>query len=380
MSRSAPLAGVTVIDASWLLPGQFCGMVLSDLGARVIKIELPGGDYGRGFDAHGWAAVNRRKEGLTLNLRKPGGSEVMRRLAGRADVLLEGFRPGVMDRLGAGYETLREARPELVYCSVSGYGQEGEDRLRPGHGLNYAGVAGMLSIAGDSVRLAAILADLAGSTYAAISVLAALRHRDRHGVGQHLDVSITDATFSLLTDQLAGGHPDSAERPPSAGGFGVFTGGDGRRFTVGAVEDAFWAALCEVVDRPGWLKDPRYADDGSRRVHAAAIRAELLEIFAGDSAAAWLERLRAAGVPCGRFNELSEARVDPLAAERELFGSTAVAGVGSVAQVRFPTLFSGSALPPAGPAPAPGEHTEALLEELGYTAAERDRLRAAGTV
>lgn len=267
------LDDLTVIDFCWLLPGQFVGMVLGDLGARVIKIELPGtGDYARGMGAEGFAAVNRGKEGLTLNLKIPAAREVMNRLARRSDVLLEGFRPGVMARLGASYETLSEIQPSLLYCSLSGFGQTGPHRDLPGHGLNYAAIAGLQHMAGDSESLSPTIGDLAGSMFAIIAVLAAIRERDRHGTGQYIDMAITDAVYGLLTESLAGGHRRSGQRQ---GTFGVFTAADGRMITIGAVEDHFFASLARAIGRPEWLDDPRYATYHARGVNGHELRPDV---------------------------------------------------------------------------------------------------------
>ena len=372
-----PLSGITVIDASWLLPGQFSAMILRDLGARVVKIELPGGDYSRSFDEAGWASVNRGKEGLTLNLRHREGHEVMLRLAARADVLIEGFRPGVMDKLGLGYDRLRQVKPGLVYCSISGFGQDGELRRRTGHGLNYGGLAGMVDFAESSPWLVGLASDLSSSLYAAIAILAALRHRDQYGRGQHIDVPITATTYALMTEHLAGGQ--RVEHPPT-GAFGVYAGADGARFTLAAIEDQFWAELCAVVGRQDWLADPRFVDDAGRRRHAAEIGSGLAEAFAAQPTAHWLHRLEQAGVPSGAVNDLSQASQDPYAVGRELVAFTNQDDVGAVTQVLFPARFSEIPRAPISRGPTPGEHTDDLLAELGYDAKQRAALRGDGAV
>jgi crotonobetainyl-CoA:carnitine CoA-transferase CaiB-like acyl-CoA transferase len=345
----------------------------------VVKIELPGGDYSRSFDPPGWASINRGKEGLTLNLRPAEGREVMMRLAARADVVVEGFRPGVMDRLGVGYEALRQVQPRLVYCSISGFGQDGDQRLRAGHGLNYAGVAGMVDFAGDSSMLIGLASDLSSSLYAAIAILAALRYRDGSGQGQHIDLSITDTTYALMTEHLAGGHGEQQQRQPS-GTFGVFIGADGRPFTLAAVEDQFWIALCAVLERPDWATNPQYADDAGRHRYAAEIRAQLAGAFAERPTSEWLDRLEQAGVPAGPVNNLGQATRDPYAVSRELVAWVPQDDVGLVAQVQFPARFSEIERAPVSVAPTAGEHTESLLSELGYSADERAALRRAGVV
>ena len=387
--RPLALDDITVVDASWLLPGQYCSMVLAELGARVIKIELPAGDYSRRWDPHGYAAVNRGKEGLTLNLRLPAAREVLYRLIARADVFLEGFRPRVMPELQADYATLSAIQPGLIYCSISGYGQDGPSRDRPGHGVNYAGVAGMLTFGGDGVTLAAVMSDLAASVFAAISILAAVRDRDRRGRGQYIDLAITDATYALMADRLAG--PDDGRAQPMAangettlpanrGAFGIFRAGDGELLTLGAVEDRFWQLLCQAVGRSEWGTDPRYATDSERRRRGGEIQRLLSEVLATRPRSDWLTKFEAAGVPCGPLNSPAGARVDAHAAARELITQVAQPGVGEVSHVRFPAVFSELGRRQGVRAPDVGEHNLAILEELGYSSAEIAQLRELGAI
>lgn len=372
------LDDLTVIDCCWLLPGQFVAMVLGDLGARVIKIEMPEtGDYARQMGGEGFATVNRGKEGLTLNLRIPAAQEVMHRLVNRSDVLLEGFRPGVMARLGASYETLAAIQPSLLYCSLSGFGQTGPHRDRPGHGLNYAAIAGLQHMAGDSESLAPIIGDLAGSLFAAIAVLAAVRERDRHGTGQYIDMSITDAVYGLLTESLAGGHRGTGRRQ---GTFGVFTAADDRLITIGAVEDHFFAALARAIGCPQWLDDPRYATYDARRINGHELRPHVESAVRSRTSSEWLAAFAEAGVPSSLVNDLSEATYDAHAEARQLVTRIDQPGIGQVAQVRFPALFSSLDYRRSAPAPSVGEHTHAILDELGFTQSEIESLRSAGAI
>ena len=374
------LDDLTVVDCCWLLPGQFTAMMLADLGARVIKIELPGtGDYARSFGARGFASVNRGKEGLTLDLRKPGAQEVMHRLAANADVVMEGFRPGVMARLGADYDTLRRFRPDLIYCSLSGFGHTGPHRDRAGHGMNYAAIAGLQYMAGDSLGLAPILGDLAGSVYATISILAALRERDRHGVGQFIDLSITDAVYGLLTEPLAEGRGRTADsaRP---GTVGVFEGSDGKLIMIGAVEDHFFAALAKTIGHEEWLMNERYATYDARSKHGHELREQVTAALRTREAAHWVTVLTEAGCPCSPVNDLSEAMRDDHAIVRELVTYVDQPGVGEVAHVRFPAVFSDLEYRRSGIAPAVGEHTNSILGELGYDKGQIDTMRMDGAV
>ena len=369
----APLTDLTVIDCCWLLPGQFAAQILGDLGARILKIEHPDGDYARDIGPFGYAAVNRGKEGLTLNLKQEGADEVLRRLVARADVFIEGFRPGVMARLGGSWDELRAVRPELVYCSISGFGQDGQRRARVGHGLNYASLAGMQSRAGRSTTLTPVLADLAGSLYAVIAILAALK---RPGRGQFIDLSITDAVYGLMSEMLAGNDLLAHESDDAgAGAFGVFEARGGDLMSVGAVEDVFWRALCVAVGHPEWPDRTGWGVYEERRQQAREIRSALEEVFALRPRTEWLHVLGAAGVPAEAVNDLAEATVDPLAMERGLVSWVDEPGLGKVAHVRFPALFSDSDPAPAGRAPEIGEHTDAILAELGFSPAQVQDLK-----
>jgi crotonobetainyl-CoA:carnitine CoA-transferase CaiB-like acyl-CoA transferase len=387
-ARSA-LDGVTVIDACAMMPGQFTAMILGDLGARVIKIERPGtGDFARSGVPGSFEAVNRNKESVTLDLKRPEAREVLHRLVARAHVFLEGFRPGVAERLGASYETLRAVRPDLVYLSLSGYGQTGPYRDRTGHDPNYLAAAGVLWLAGDPDGppegvVGASMADLAGTFWSAISVLAALQARSRHGIGQYIDMSLADAAYSLMTSRmveyLLAGRPPKADvmaRP----GIGVFACADGRYLSVAAVEDHFWDAFCGVIGRDDWLADPRLRRNRDRRAHAREIRAALPAIFAARPRGEWLDELVAAGVPAAPVNDLGEAADDPYAAARDLLSWIDHPVLGKLPQVRFAGRLEGTPATIRTRPPLLGEHTESVLAELGYADSERAALRGAGVV
>jgi len=202
------LEGITVIDACGMMPGQFTAMILADLGARVIKVERPGtGDFARTTVPGNFEAVNRNKESVTLDLKRPEARDVLHRLVRKADVFMEGFRPGVTARLGADYDTLKAVKPDLIYLSLSGYGQTGPYRDRTGHDPNYLAVAGVLWLAGDPEGppegvVGASMADLGGTFWSAICILAALQARHHHGVGQYIDIALADAAYSLMTSRM----------------------------------------------------------------------------------------------------------------------------------------------------------------------------------
>jgi crotonobetainyl-CoA:carnitine CoA-transferase CaiB-like acyl-CoA transferase len=364
-------------------------MILADLGARVVKVERPGtGDYSRSSYPGSFESVNRNKEGLTLDLKQPAAREVLRRLVAKADVVLEGFRPGVVARLGADYETLRAVKPDLVYCSISGYGQDGPYRDLSGHDPNYLAVAGVLSLAGDPAGppegvVGASMADLSGSWFATIAILAALRARDRHGIGQYIDVALADSSYALMqsrmVEYLVNGRPDKQTlmaRP----GIGLFETSDGRYLTIGAAEDHFWRSLCGVMGLDDWVDDKRFQTPVQRRQHGSLIRTRLRETFLREPRDEWLERLRAAGVPCSPVNDLGEAAEDAHAKARRIVEWIEHPTLGRIPQVRFPALLSGTPATTRTRPPLLGEHTEAILQELGYDQQGVKQLREAGAV
>jgi len=378
VSGLAALDDLLVIDASPMMPGHFATMILADLGARVISIERPRtGHYSRSTLTGSYESVNRNKESLTLDLKQPASQEVLHRLA-RADVFVEGFRPGVVDRLGAGYSTLSAIQPRLVYCSISGYGQEGPYRDLSGHDPNYLAVAGVLWLAGDPEGgpegvVGASMADLSGAWFATISILAALRARDRHGIGQYIDVALADTSYALMqsrmVEYLMNGRP-SKEQLMARPGIGMFETSDGRHLTIGAAEDHFWAALCRVASLDEWAVDPRFATPKSRRNHGNEIRARLREVFRTRTLATWLVDLREAGVPCSPINNLGEAAEDPNAVARGMLFCMDHPVLGEVPQIRYPAVLSATPAQPRSRPPLLGEHTDSVLAEFGYTPAE----------
>lgn len=383
------LEGITVIDACGMMPGQFTAMILGDLGARVIKVERPGtGDFARTTVPGNFEAVNRNKESVTLDLKRPEAREVLHRLVGRADVFMEGFRPGVTARLGADYETLKAVKPDLIYLSLSGYGQTGPYRDRTGHDPNYLAVAGVLWLAGDPDGppegvVGASMADLGGTFWSAICILAALQARNRHGLGQYIDVALADAAYSLMTSRmveyLLAGRPGK-EVVMSRPGIGIFECADGRYLSIAAVEDHFWEGLCRVLGKPEWLSDPRFATNRERRKHGPEIRAALPPIFKTRPLPEWLDELVAAGVPAAPVNDLGEAAEDHHAKAREILQWIDHPVIGRLPQVRFAGLLSETPARIRVRPPLLGEHTDPVLAELGYSPTEVAGLRSSGVI
>jgi len=378
------LSGIRVLDLTRLLPGAFCTMLLGDRGADVIKVEEPGtGDYMRWLpplvdgQSIAFNAINRNKRAITLNLKSDAGRELFKALVRGADVVVEGNRPGVMDRLGLGWETLRALRPGLVLCSITGYGQDGPFAQRAGHDLNYLATAGALALnalpGGRAHPLAVQVADIgAGGVGAAAAILSALLGVARGGEGRHLDVSMTDGALTWLALPMAeafgGGEQPVAGRTRLTGRYPcyrVYECADGRFLSVGALEPKFWATLVEALERPDLLD--RHLDD-SPEAHAA-----LETVFLTRSRDDWAARLDGLDVCVEPVLEPAEVENHPQLAARGLIRHGA----------------SGTEVAPAVPLgegwrrldpPGLGEHNLEILAEVGVDAHRLAELAAAGVV
>ena len=384
---SGPLEDVRILDLTRLLPGGVATALLADLGASVVKIEQPGlGDYMRWSEpllgpesAASWV-TDRNKRSVALDLKQPGGVAALKRLAERADALIESFRPGVVDRLGVGYDDLRAVNPRLVYCSLTGYGQDGPLAAVAGHDLNYIGRAGVLGITGEPDGPPTIpgvqVADIgAGAMLSALGVVAAIVRARASGAGDHVDVSMTDGAFAILSVHLgayfATGEPPERGRMPLSGRdpcYNVYRCADGRYVTVGALEPKFWEALCTAVERPE-LVPTQFEPEAL---------ATWRELFATRPRDEWLRVLEPFDACVGPVNDLAEACADPQLRHRGMVVELEHPVLGPTPQVGTPIKLRNA---PAGvrtPAPRLGEHTRSELAAAGLSAAEIDALVASG--
>jgi len=381
-----PLDHIRILDLSRLLPGPFATMLLADLGAEVIKVEEPLlGDYSRHYHVKfgeigaGFAMLNRNKKSITLNLKHPRGPEIMKSLAKDADVLIESFRPGVMDRLGAGYSVLSKVNPGLIYCAITGYGQSGPYRDKPGHDLNYMGYSGAASLTGrrggDHMPLGVQVADIGGgSLMAAFSILAAIIARQHTGRGQFIDVAMTEGVLTWLTTAFASLAACSSE-PGRAGemrlnggqiNYNIYPTLDGRFVALGALEEKFWDNFCRIVNRPD-LRGKAFVIGEERE----RLEEELRSIFRQRSRDDWVKLLEDKDICFGPVYNIEEALEDPHLKARGVFVGVPAQGCGKVIGVAHPVKYSdtpaitrGADIEPK-PAPQLGEHNDEIYSEIG---------------
>ncbi|HXE49644.1 MAG TPA: CaiB/BaiF CoA-transferase family protein [Ramlibacter sp.] len=381
-SSRAPLAGVRVLDLTRLLPGPMGSLHLADLGADVIKVEDMGaGDYA---NASVRALLNRNKRAIRIDLKQPAGAATLLRLCRDADVLIEGFRPGVMERLGVGYAAAAAVNARLVYCSLSGFGQTGPLRDMPGHDINYCALAGVTHQIGSSEGPALSnlpVADLlGGSMMAVMGILAALFDATRTGRGRHVDVAMADGVLAHAVLPLAALNQDG-EVPPTGQGnltgalacYGTYRTADGRHVAVGALERKFWDALCRRLERGDLAARHRTGNADTE----ASVRQELTAIFASRPLAHW-SALFADGEACVTpVLRLDEALSHPQFQAR---GMVARAVPNAPAQLGPPVKMSGFQPEAPRPAPRAGEHTDEVLRQAGFSDPELAGLRAGGAV
>ncbi len=374
------LDGIRVLDLSRLLPGPYLTMVLADLGADVVKVEDPKvGDYMRAFPpakagmSGRYLAVNRGKRSLTLDLKDARGRDAFLTMVERADVVVESFRPGVMDKLGLGYDALAARNPRIVVCSISGYGQTGPYVHRAGHDLNYIGLGGVLAMGSEAAgRKPAMpgvqIADLAGGAlWSATGILAALVGRERTGKGTHLDISMTEGAMALLAAEFGnldcGAHPTRGAETLNGGlaCYSVYRCADDRYLSVGALEPKFWIAFNQAIGRK-----PDVAEIIAPPARQAEVRAEIQAILATRTRDEWAAHFAQHDACCEPILELDELPAHPLHQARELFVTVDGGAAGPLQQLRTPLG------PPASPTPPPthGQHSREVLADYGFASDE----------
>ena len=389
-----PLAGLKVIELAHIMAGPCCGLMLADMGADVIKVEkAPAGDDTRSFvppDIDGEAAsfmiMNRNKRGVVVDLKTEGGKQVVRRFLADADVVIENYRKGTMERLGLGYETLRAANPGLIYCEISGFGRTGPYAERGGFDLIAQGMSGLMSITGEGpgrppVKCGAPMTDITAGILAAMGVLAACIERQRTGEGQRVDTSLFEAgivhtywqSAICFATGVAPGPMGSAH--PLNAPYQAFETADGW-ITVGAANQANWLKLLDAIEASGLADDPRFATGDARMANRAALVEALTAIFRRKPGAEWLSRLEAAGVPAGPVLDVGEMHRDPQALARDIVTQAPHSRLGAVKTIGCPVKFSATPGGVARGAPILGEHTREVLSQHGYTDDEIERLIA----
>ncbi len=394
---AGPLDGLLVVDLSRILAGPSCTMTLGDLGARVIKIEEPSdGDDTRAWGPPFWhgeacyfLAVNRNKESVTLDLKHEGARAALWSLIERADVLVENFRPGTLERLGFGWEVCHARNPRLVYASISGYGVTGPEATRPGYDLIAQGEGGVMSLTGEPdgtpMKAGVSQADVVAGMWCLSGILAALYAREKTGRGQRVDASLLDGQLSLLAYHTANywgtGEPPErlGNRHPNLTPYGTFPCLDAW-ITIGAGNDSLFAKLCKALGAPALAEWPAYATNASRLAHRAALEAELAAFTRARTADEMLAALRAAGVPAGRVRTVPEALAAPQTLAREMVVPLAHPTIPDFKTIGTPVKLSDTPGRPRSAPPALGEHTARVLAELGIDAAAQARLREEGAI
>lgn len=395
-AKPQPLAGLRVLDVTQVMAGPFCSMLLADLGADVVKIEPPGtGDQTRGAmgfkmkgpDSMGFLNMNRNKRSLTLNLKSEAGREIFMKLAASADILVENYRPGVMTRLGLGYDVLHAHNPALIYASISGFGQSGPWAKRPGYDLMAQAMSGVMSVTGHPggppVKAGVPVADIGCALFTVYAILSAYIGRQKTGEGQHIDAALFDAALAFSIWDISeywgtGRVPEplgTANRMSAP--YQAVRASDGY-FVMGATNQKLWRQLCDVLGRKDLLADPRFTGIAGRLANRDILIAELEQSFAAKTAEDWVTALLAAGIPAGRMNTYPEAFESAHGRHREMRIDVPHPIEGSVPNIGFPVKLSETPQKVRRHAPLLGEHNSELLAELGLSAQDIENLRAGG--
>lgn len=393
-----PLAGLKVVDLTHVMAGPTCTLMLADMGAEVIKIEkTPNGDDTRhsvppkiGDEAASFLMMNRNKRGIVLDLKTDGGKKVLRKLISRADVLVENFAPGAMERLGFGYEELRKEHPALIYCSLSGFGRTGPYKNRRGFDLVAQAMSGVMSFTGERpdgppVKCGAPLSDITAGILAAMGILAAYAHRLKTGQGQWVETSLYEAalvqTYWQSAIALATGVAPRAmgSAHPLNAPYQAFEASDGW-IVVGGANQKHWGLMLDVLGANELASDPRFVKGADRMAHLKELEAELSKRFRANTAKHWLDALDAKGVPCGPVHDMLQALNDPQTLARDMVVEVEHSTLGPVKTIGLPVKFSDTPGKVRGGAPVYGEHTREVLREYGFDEQQIEALEKEGAV
>jgi len=383
-----PLTGLKVLDLTRVVSGPFCSMLLADFGADVIKVEAPDGDPSRVTGILGagenpyFVNLNRNKRTITIDMKQERGKEIVRRMALASDVLVENFRPGVMDRLGLGYKVLSALNPALIYAAITGFGKTGPYKDRPAFDFIAQAMSGFMSLNGDrtmpSLRVGIPISDTIAGLYAAFGILAALRERDRTGRGQEIQTAMVDGLISMFTFAAAA-YFSTGQLPPRNGNdhmvvapYGLFNASDGP-IAVAPSTEKNWQQLCTALGLENLMSDPRFDSAEKRREHRSEINALVESVIGGRTRQEWIALLNQAGVPCGPVNNLAQAFSDPQVLHQEMVIESAQPG-GPVKMPGFPVKLSSTPARLRKPSPRVSEHTVDVLQELGYREEEIENL------
>ena len=402
---SGPLSHLRILDLSRVLAGPWAGQLLADMGAEVIKVERPG----EGDDTRGWGppllkdkdgkdtgesayflSTNRGKRSVTIDFTQPAGQELVRRLAADSDVVLENFKVGGLAKYGLDYASLRQVKPDIIHCSISGFGQDGPYASRAGYDFLVQGMGGLMSLTGEAegepVKVGVALTDIFTGMYAGFAVLAALAHRDRTGQGQHIDLALLDVQVAVLANQatnyLVGGMVPKrlGNAHPNIVPYQAFPTADGH-IILAVGNDAQFRRFCEVAGRPELGLDPQYASNALRVKHRGVLVPLLKDIFASRPSAAWIESLEAVGVPCGPINDLAQVFADPQVRHRGMAVTMPHPQADGVTLVANPIRMSETPVAYDRAPPMLGADTDRVLSELlQVDEAELARLRATGVI
>ena len=397
MPGPGPLDGLTIVDLTRVLSGPYCTMLLADMGARVIKVEQPG----RGDDTRAWGppfvgketayflSINRNKESLTLDFKNPEGRRILGQLISTSDVVVENFRPGAMARLGLDYATLSAKHPRLVFCSISGFGQDGPRRDQAGYDAVIQAEGGLMSVTGDAdgrpYRVGVAVTDMVAGLLAVQGILLALFARERSGRGQNVDISMLDGVISLLSYHASIYLTTGAEsrrvgnRHATIAPYDTFSASDGELFLAVGNDDQF-RRFCEATGQQHLLDDPRFSTNPSRVSNEAALKALLEPVLRRRTRADWLREFAAAGVPCGAVRSVPEALSDPQVSARRMIEAVEHAVLGPLKVLGTPIKLSDTPSSIRRAPPTLGQHTDAILVELGLKSVDIARLREQGII